>query len=179
VKPSCLPRERRSKPGLGVLGLAQPSSVLEIVLTKQLDVPDGDERRRQSGQIGAAGGHCAAKNLPSVRLHPQLGVPARPVGGVVPDPMADPVKLALRDGTVVEHGAEHPLGNQLHGRAMFEALQAAFSKKNLMIVPRPVSKKTQTALFGNIAKKSGEMDLILTPTPSETAQGTLLQRSKP
>lgn len=43
------------------------------------------------------------------------------------------------------------------------ALRDSFPDKRLTIVPRPFSKQTQTALFGDKAQKPGEIDIILRP----------------
>lgn len=47
--------------------------------------------------------------------------------------------------------------------ATIEALQEAFPNKNIQEVRQPFRTKTQTALYGDSAKKPGEVDLILTP----------------
>jgi hypothetical protein len=44
-----------------------------------------------------------------------------------------------------------------------EALSKAFPQKSLEIVPRPFTKETQTALFGDKSKKPGEFDIIMQP----------------
>jgi len=47
--------------------------------------------------------------------------------------------------------------------ATMNALTKAFPNKSMEIVHRPVLKKTQTQLFGDLSKKPGEVDLILRP----------------
>jgi tRNA G46 methylase TrmB len=42
-----------------------------------------------------------------------------------------------------------------------QVLQEVFPKKDLEIVDRPISKETQTALYGDKSKKPGEVDIIL------------------
>lgn len=42
-----------------------------------------------------------------------------------------------------------------------QVLRDIFPKKSLKIVPQPISKHTQTALFGDKSKKPGEIDLIM------------------
>ena len=44
-----------------------------------------------------------------------------------------------------------------------EILKLAFPNKHLHEVCRPVKKKTQTALYGDVSKKPGEIDIIMTP----------------
>lgn len=43
------------------------------------------------------------------------------------------------------------------------ALREAFPKKRLTKVPRPLTRHTQTALFGDRSQKPGEVDIILAP----------------
>lgn len=47
--------------------------------------------------------------------------------------------------------------------ATVEALRTAFPNKNLREEPRPLKRKTQTALYGDTSKKPGEVDIIMTP----------------
>ena len=47
--------------------------------------------------------------------------------------------------------------------ATIKALQTAFPNKVLREEARPLERKTQTALYGDTAKKPGEVDLIMTP----------------
>ena len=44
-----------------------------------------------------------------------------------------------------------------------EVLQDIFPKKNMKIIPRPLSKNTQTALYGDKSKKPGEIDILMHP----------------
>ena len=44
-----------------------------------------------------------------------------------------------------------------------ETLKMAFPNKHLHEVCRPVKKKTQTTLYGDVSKKPGEIDIIMTP----------------
>jgi len=43
----------------------------------------------------------------------------------------------------------------------FQILKDIFPKKRMEIIPRPLSKDTQTALYGDKSKKPGEIDIIL------------------
>lgn len=47
--------------------------------------------------------------------------------------------------------------------ATVEALQVAFPNKDLREEQRPLKGQTQTALYGDISKKPGEVDLVMTP----------------
>ena len=47
--------------------------------------------------------------------------------------------------------------------ATIKALAVAFPNKTLKKEARPLSKKTQTALYGDTSKKPGEVDIIMTP----------------
>lgn len=42
-------------------------------------------------------------------------------------------------------------------------VKAAFGEKRIEIIPRPLARKSQTALFGDSASKPGEVDLVLQP----------------
>jgi hypothetical protein len=47
--------------------------------------------------------------------------------------------------------------------ATIQALQTAFPNKTLQKEARPLTRKTQTALYGDTSKKPGEVDIIMTP----------------
>jgi hypothetical protein len=46
--------------------------------------------------------------------------------------------------------------------ATLHALTEAFPRKNVDIIERPLTKRSQTALFGDTSEKPGEIDIVLT-----------------
>ncbi len=44
-----------------------------------------------------------------------------------------------------------------------EVLSQTYPTKQLQVIPRPIGRKTQTALYGDKSDKPGEMDIILEP----------------